>query len=175
MGTAPAQGVHYCLFDKSGETGLGLSHPHLLQPGFLGGSLSGSQLAWWARLREHDHQGPCAKTWVQKGTHVVYLNAEVQCRVCVFVCGGGTSEHMCLYVHVCARSTQLCLRICQHFQPLCGRYRGYFLVFSQKWDSGTSLVIQWLRLQAPSAGGLGSSPHQGTRSHMPQLRPSADK
>ena len=29
-----------------------------------------------------------------------------------------------------------------------------------------SLVAQWLRLHAPSAGGLGSVPDQGTRSHM---------
>ena len=34
----------------------------------------------------------------------------------------------------------------------------------------TSLVVQWLRLHAPNAGGLGSIPGQGTRSHMPQQR-----
>ncbi|TEA39747.1 hypothetical protein DBR06_SOUSAS31510017, partial [Sousa chinensis] len=32
------------------------------------------------------------------------------------------------------------------------------------------LVAQWLRLHAPNAGGPGSIPGQGTRSHMPQLR-----
>ena len=31
-------------------------------------------------------------------------------------------------------------------------------------------VVQWLRLHTPSAGGLGSIPGQGTRSHMPQLK-----
>ena len=36
--------------------------------------------------------------------------------------------------------------------------------------SGTSLVVQWLRLHAPNAGGQGSIPGQGTRAHMPQLR-----
>ena len=35
---------------------------------------------------------------------------------------------------------------------------------------GTSLVVQWLRLCAPNAGGLGSNPGQGTRSHMSQLK-----
>ena len=30
----------------------------------------------------------------------------------------------------------------------------------------TSLVVQWLRLCAPNAGGPGSIPGQGTRSHM---------
>ncbi|TEA38516.1 hypothetical protein DBR06_SOUSAS110424, partial [Sousa chinensis] len=33
-----------------------------------------------------------------------------------------------------------------------------------------SLVVQWLRLRTPNAGGLGSIPGHGTRSHMPQLR-----
>ena len=32
------------------------------------------------------------------------------------------------------------------------------------------MVVQWLRLCAPTAGGLGSIPGRGTRSHMPQLR-----
>ena len=36
--------------------------------------------------------------------------------------------------------------------------------------SGASLVVQWLRLHAPNAGGKGSIPGQGTRFHMPQLR-----
>ena len=35
---------------------------------------------------------------------------------------------------------------------------------------GTSLVVQWLRLQAPYAGCSGLIPGQGIRSHMPQLR-----
>ena len=38
-----------------------------------------------------------------------------------------------------------------------------------------SLVVQWLRLRAPNAGGPGSIPGQGTRSHMPQLRPGTAK
>ena len=33
-------------------------------------------------------------------------------------------------------------------------------------SEGTSLVVQWLRLCAPNAGGLGSIPGWGTRSHM---------
>ena len=35
---------------------------------------------------------------------------------------------------------------------------------------GTSLVVQQLRLCAPNAGGPGSIPGQGTRSHMLQLK-----
>ena len=33
-----------------------------------------------------------------------------------------------------------------------------------------SLVVQWLRLCTPNAGGLNSIPGQGTRSHMLQLK-----
>ena len=36
-------------------------------------------------------------------------------------------------------------------------------------NTGTSLVVQWLRLHVPNSGGLGSIPGQGTRSHMLQL------
>ena len=39
---------------------------------------------------------------------------------------------------------------------------------SKCWE--TSLVVQWLRLSALNAGGLGSTPSQGTRSHKLQLR-----
>ena len=35
---------------------------------------------------------------------------------------------------------------------------------------GTALVVQWLRLCAPNAGGPGSIPGQGTRSRMLQLK-----
>ena len=31
---------------------------------------------------------------------------------------------------------------------------------------GTSLMVQWVRLHAPNAGGPGSIPGRGTRSHM---------
>ena len=36
--------------------------------------------------------------------------------------------------------------------------------------TGTSLVVQWLRLGASHVGALSSVPDRGTRSHMPQLR-----
>ena len=37
-------------------------------------------------------------------------------------------------------------------------------------ERGTSLEVQWLRLQAPNAGSPSLIPGQGTRSHVPQLR-----
>ena len=40
---------------------------------------------------------------------------------------------------------------------------------------GISLVVQWLRRHATYAGNPGSIPGQGTRSHMPQLRPGTSK
>ena len=40
---------------------------------------------------------------------------------------------------------------------------------------GIFLVFQWLRFRPPKAEGLGSTPGQGTRSHMLQLRPSSTK
>ena len=40
----------------------------------------------------------------------------------------------------------------------------------REFHEGTSMVVQWLRLCAPDAGGPGLISGQGTRSHMPQLR-----
>ena len=40
----------------------------------------------------------------------------------------------------------------------------------QKDPAGTSLVVEWLRLQAPNAGGLCLIPGGGIRSHIPQLK-----
>ena len=39
----------------------------------------------------------------------------------------------------------------------------------------TSFVVQWLRLCAPNARGMGSKPSQGTRFHMPQKIPHSGK
>ena len=47
-------------------------------------------------------------------------------------------------------------------------YYNFFLT-NQNFILGTSLVAQWLRLHTPNAGGPGSNPGQGTRSHMLQL------
>ena len=44
-----------------------------------------------------------------------------------------------------------------------------------KKNPGTSLAVQWLRVCTPNAGDLGSIPGQGTRSHIPQLRPGVAK
>ena len=39
-----------------------------------------------------------------------------------------------------------------------------------RWYDRTSLVLRWLRLCSPNAGGPGSIPDQGARSHTAQLR-----
>ena len=54
------------------------------------------------------------------------------------------------------------------FPPLMSRLLPCLL--KNDWRGGTSLVVQWLRLHAPNAGGMGSIPGQGTRSHMLPLR-----
>ena len=41
---------------------------------------------------------------------------------------------------------------------------------SKRTISQTSLVVQWLALQAPNAGGPGLIPGGGTRSQKPQLK-----
>ena len=45
----------------------------------------------------------------------------------------------------------------------CSKSRDFSLKKSQ---IGTSLVVQWVRLQAPNIGGLGSIPGQGTRTYI---------
>ena len=47
-----------------------------------------------------------------------------------------------------------------------------FIALDQELDVsfGTSLVVQWLKLHSPNAGGPDSIPGQGIRSHMPQLK-----
>ena len=43
---------------------------------------------------------------------------------------------------------------------------GVGILYILKFISGTSLVVQWVRLHAANAGGPGSIPDLGTRSHM---------
>ena len=51
-----------------------------------------------------------------------------------------------------------------------GGFIVYLLTTTNKKNPRTSLVVQWLRLCPPNAGGLGSFPGRETRSHMLQLR-----
>ena len=45
-----------------------------------------------------------------------------------------------------------------------------FMLYFKNMQKGTHLVAQGLRLQVPNAGDPGSSPDQGTRSFMLQLK-----
>ena len=47
---------------------------------------------------------------------------------------------------------------------------GYYLTVEKNELPGTSLVVQWLKLQASSTGDPGLIPGQETRSYMMQLR-----
>ena len=61
----------------------------------------------------------------------------------------------------------LALKFCTMGVEIWFRHR----TWASKWHGpGTSLMVQWLRLHASNAGGAGSIPDQGTRSHMPQLK-----
>ena len=55
---------------------------------------------------------------------------------------------------------------------LCSRVAGHSSLWElkHKTQSRTSLVVHWLRLRAPNAGGPGSSHGQETRSFMPWLK-----
>ena len=57
-----------------------------------------------------------------------------------------------------------------HFFSLLGLILNKFYFIFQNILLGTSLVVQWLGIYTPNAGGPGSIPGQGTRSHMPQLK-----
>ena len=64
--------------------------------------------------------------------------------------------------------------------PLLQYYAPHWMALSPISNStqksgGTSLLVQWLTLSAPKAGGPGSIRGQGNRSHMLQLRPGAAK
>ena len=64
------------------------------------------------------------------------------------------------------------------FHPLnntCYKEGGGTQSLGKESTPGTPLMVQWLRLCAPNAEGLGSIPGQGTRSYMLQLRSSAVK
>ena len=50
------------------------------------------------------------------------------------------------------------------------KIRGRMTFYKELLKIGTYLVEQWVRARVPSAGGLGSTPGQGTRSHMQQPR-----
>ena len=43
-------------------------------------------------------------------------------------------------------------------------------IIMKRANIGTSLVVQWLKLHVPNAGGPGWIPSQGTSSHVLQLR-----
>ena len=86
----------------------------------------------------------CLKTWTLTPFYFIFLTFEF---LWFSIQGGG--KHFYCHIYL--------------FLPF---------LFSQNENNfiGTSLVVQWLRLLAPNAQGLGSIPGQGTRSHMLQLR-----
>ena len=68
------------------------------------------------------------------------------------LCLGSLDPNSCLKKDHCFYPGTVCFK----------RSKKYIL----KDSSRTSLVVQWVRLHAPNAGGLGSIPGQGTGCHM---------
>ena len=59
---------------------------------------------------------------------------------------------------------------CAEVTPTRAEPRGFLFSVTENYNTGISLVVQWLRLQGPTAGGPGSIPGQGTRPQMLQLK-----
>ena len=60
-------------------------------------------------------------------------------------------------------------------KAVCGRGVDLGVLVTRGSSGGTSLEVQWLELHAPKVGRSGLIPGQGTRSCMPQLKPSTAK
>ena len=104
-------------------------------------------------LYEHMHQLGVANFWTLIGkilefipVHVPY-SYKVSRWFCSFSSLGAWTDRCCIMIPASVITTVVGKRII-----------------------GTALVVQWLRLHAPCAGGPHSIPGQGTRSHMPQLK-----
>ena len=87
------------------------------------------------------------------------------------------TEHLCLSLHSQYSVPNLAFKRCliskwisEGIVTSLGNHIQFFWKQSGNSGKGTSLVVQLLRLWTPNAGGLGSIPGQGTRSHMLQLK-----
>ena len=134
MGTASAQGVHYCSFDKSQETGPTWPPPSLspvvwlpwlliwLAPLclWLLADLAGSgNMTARAYAPRHGHRQ------MRMGCRNMYLNAKVQ-EGCVCLCIVHVQQSVCCVlcmVHVCSQKVyNVCLKFCKHFQSPYDRF-----------------------------------------------------
>ena len=122
--------------------------------------------------------------------HAAHVTPELLCGSDPKLLSGGLCliTHPCLIIHpplgICAltdtfsfwspyptRYTFSSFEIC-FWEPNLREWRGREIKIKK---TGTSLVVQRLRLQVPNAGCMGSNPGQGTRFHTLQLRPGATK
>ena len=78
-------------------------------------------------------------------------------------------------IYNCQKVETTCVYPLTNEYTNCGICRQQTILFNIKWNEGTSLVVQWLRLLAAHARGPSSISGQGTRSHMLQLRSGAAK
>ena len=93
---------------------------------------------------------------------------------------GNESEKKNVYMYICIH-IYICIYIYIHIYiytyifPLLHTGNSHNTVNQHISFGKESSVVQWLRLQTPSAGGPGSIPGQGTRSLVPQLKPRVAK
>ena len=78
-------------------------------------------------------------------------------------------DNLWLLPYMAKEALQMWLE-CEDYPELSGWEQNVIARVLIRGSQGTSLVVQWLRPCAPSAGGPGSIPGQGIRSHMPQLQ-----
>ena len=125
-------------------------------------SMRFSRQEYWARL-------PCPppEDLPNPGTETSFLRSPVLAGGFLTACATWEGSHL----KSCVNLMPLCVRgqILISDSLLCGYW--WFIFFLKLCISGTSLVAQWLRFQAPSAEG----PAQGTRPHTLGLRPGTAK
>ena len=153
--------------------------------------------AWWAAVcgvAESDTTEPLTQV-AANGTISFFCMAEWYSVVCVYIIYICT--HIFFYPSICWWTLRLLrkkfLYPCPSYMfnphlPYCfpwscskqnktpqpyevgSNHMKHYVLMVKMWLWGSSLLVQWLRLQAPHAGGLGLIPDQGARSHMPQWR-----
>ena len=161
---------------------------HLTAP--RGESWNQSGQALTQRQPETSTTNVCQCGSITTPVHAAHVTAELLCGSDPKLLSGGLCliTHPCLIIHpplgICAltdtfsfwspyptRYTFSSFEIC-FWEPNLREWRGREIKIKK---TGTSLVVQRLRLQVPNAGCTGSNPGQGTRFHTLQLIPGATK
>ena len=118
-----------------------------------------------------------SKYLFKRSSRKLHLCKAIVCKFLVYVCFWKQYPLLCFQLWLLSSNSKsiYILRILGSLHCEGGVFKKYSgLEESQRGEKtafktgilGTSLVVQWLRLWAPNAGGPGSILGQGTRSHM---------